>query len=265
MRHFNKTAFMGMMLLVAIVWFKFPNLSQQKKQVYQPKIAQVESLTSQNSKKTGHQIIAGKLQSKSAENHTQQLTGATLYAQNCAVCHGKDRQGNPPAIPSLVNVAKRLSQSEILNILKNGRNGMPSFTYLPENQRRAIADFLSGKNTKVTAKKLTETEKGMQLFKANCAKCHKAQPSDPQPPGQRNYGRRPPVLGGVNKALSFERFTRILNRGPFYMPSFSNLSTSDKQAIYKYLSSLPYSDRRLGRCGGGKCGMGDKCGGGKCR
>jgi len=256
---------MGMMLLVAIVWFQFPDLFQQKKQVYQPKMTQVEQQTEQNSENNNHKVIADKLQSKKAETLTQQLTGADLYTQNCAICHGKDLQGNPPAIPSLVNVTKRLSQSEILNILKNGRNGMPSFAHLPENQQRAIVDFLSGKNTKITAKKLTETEKGLQLFKANCAKCHKAQPSDPQPPGQRNYGRRPPVLGGVNKALSFERFTRILNRGPFYMPSFSNLSSSDKQALYKYLSSLPYSDRRLGRCGDGKCGMGGKCGGGKCR
>jgi len=253
------------MLLTLIVWFKFPSLFQQKKQVYQLKTIQVEQQTKQNSENNDSKVIADKLQSKKVETLTHQVTGADLYAQNCSVCHGKDRHGNPPAIPSLVNVTKRLSQSEILNILKNGRNGMPSFAHLPENQRRAIVDFLAGKNTKVTAKKLTETEKGMQLFKANCAKCHKAQPSDPQPPGQRNYGRRPPVLGGVNKTLSFERFTRILNRGPFYMPSFSNLSTSDKQAIYKYLSSLPYSDRRLGRCGGGKCGMGGKCGGGKCR
>ena len=256
---------MGIILLALIVWFKFPDLFHQKKQYYQPKTAQVAQQTNKNAENNGRKIMTDKLQSKNTENYSQQLTGADLYTQNCAVCHGKDRQGNPPAIPSLVNVTKRLSQSEILNILKNGRNGMPSFAHLPENQRRAIVDFLAGKQTTVTAKAITETQTGIQLFKANCAKCHKAQLSDPQPPGQRNYGRRPPVLGGVNKALSFERFAGILNRGPFYMPSFSNLSTSDKQAIYKYLSSLPYSDRRLGRCGGGKCGMGNKCGGGKCR
>ena len=200
-----------------------------------------------------------------ANGDTQTLTGEELYKQNCAVCHGMDRKGNPPAIPSLVDVGRRLDEKSILNLLKTGRNGMPSFAHLPSDQRRAIVDFLMGKKTKVQVESLTSKQKGEQLFKANCALCHKATPDDPTPPGQRNYGRRPPVLGGINKALAFNHFERILNRGPFYMPSFYEMPSEDKKAIYEYLSDLPYTPGQIGRCGGGKCGTGRKCGGGKCR
>ncbi len=194
-----------------------------------------------------------------------QETGEELYQKNCAVCHGKDRQGNPPNIPSLVGITKKLDQKSILHLLENGRNAMPSFSHLSLEQRQAIVKFLGGENIQIKSVAQTDIQKGESLFKANCALCHKARPDDPKPVGQKNYGRRPPILGGINKALSYNRFEHILNRGPFYMPSFLDMPQNEKKAIYKYLSSLPYSDSRLGRCGGGKCGMGGKCGGRKCR
>ncbi|HWB92572.1 MAG TPA: PQQ-binding-like beta-propeller repeat protein, partial [Puia sp.] len=68
--------------------------------------------------------------------------GHGLYVTNCSACHGADRKGNGHEIPELLHVGKRLKPAEIAGILKNGRGRMPSFQYLPEEQRAAIIDFL---------------------------------------------------------------------------------------------------------------------------
>ncbi len=202
-----------------------------------------------------------KILSRKSEVSLQKITGKTLFMQNCAVCHGKNKQGQPPAIPSLVDISERLSKQEILTILKNGKNGMPSFAHLSIDERKALADYLEGKNTTITNKyQLTGVEQGQRLFKANCAVCHKTQTEDSEPPGQKPYGMKPPVLGGINKELSFNQFERILNKGPWYMPSFKHLNKTQKQNIFDYLKTFPYRpNHRRNRCGGGRCGGGMKC------
>lgn len=47
----------------------------------------------------------------------------SLFAKDCAVCHGENRQGNIG--PSLRGSAK--SDAELFTIISNGRGGMPSF------------------------------------------------------------------------------------------------------------------------------------------
>lgn len=72
--------------------------------------------------------------------------GDALYLQVCAACHGVDRRGNPAQnVPSLVDVASRRTPDEILALLRTGKGVMPSFDFLSEAQRRALMDFLQGK------------------------------------------------------------------------------------------------------------------------
>lgn len=52
--------------------------------------------------------------------------GADLYQSQCAVCHGEDRTGSPPAFPSLVAVDKRLSDQQIAYVIHQGRGRMPA-------------------------------------------------------------------------------------------------------------------------------------------
>jgi mono/diheme cytochrome c family protein len=68
--------------------------------------------------------------------------GAKLYRQYCAACHGKNGEGAKGA-PGL-HAAKRMSDADLLDILKNGRlkRGMPSFSNLPEPQRKQLVQFL---------------------------------------------------------------------------------------------------------------------------
>ena len=82
---------------------------------------------------------------------TKAKEGATLssahqiYNQICAACHGVNREGDPTrAFPTLANIGQKLKKPEIVELLKTGRGVMPSFAFLSEEQRDALADHLLG-------------------------------------------------------------------------------------------------------------------------
>ncbi len=168
-----------------------------------------------------------------------QITGEQLYQKNCAACHGLERQGNPPAFPSLVSVNERLDKGQVKELLLTGRKAMPSFAHLSEQEREALAGFLFGEETNVEMlTEVTAEQNGQRLFVANCARCHKATPDDPQPPDQRQWGMQPIVLGGITSRYEPEDFKQILNTGPCYMPSFDFLDENDKADIYAWLGTI---------------------------
>lgn len=85
------------------------------------------------------------------------VTGAQLYSFRCAACHGADRQGNHDgSYPSLLNINARLSTDAIHQVLLKGRGMMPSFSHLPDAERKAIVGFLANKTTSRQAIRLTE-------------------------------------------------------------------------------------------------------------
>jgi quinoprotein glucose dehydrogenase len=69
--------------------------------------------------------------------------GAQVYQANCSACHGPDRQGSPPEIPSLVGVGSRLFPHEIGMVVANGRGRMPGFPQVAGAQRAALIAFLA--------------------------------------------------------------------------------------------------------------------------
>ena len=71
--------------------------------------------------------------------------GQQIYLQNCTGCHGAERKGNVAGnIPSLVEVGKRLTREQIMEVITKGRAVMPSWGFLSEAQRRALVSFLLG-------------------------------------------------------------------------------------------------------------------------
>lgn len=76
------------------------------------------------------------------------VTGAQLYSLRCASCHGADRKGNHDgSYPSLLGLEARLSMDAVQQVLLKGRGMMPSFSHLPEAERKAIVYFLFNKGT----------------------------------------------------------------------------------------------------------------------
>ena len=68
--------------------------------------------------------------------------GHFIYESNCRSCHGADRKGLPPAIPSLVSVGTRQSRGEIETIVRQGRGPMPGFARLAETDLQSLIAFL---------------------------------------------------------------------------------------------------------------------------
>ncbi len=64
-----------------------------------------------------------------AEN-TAGNTPKALYMNQCAVCHGETMAGSPPAMPSLVGLGRRMSATDVMNTIKNGKGRMPGFANL---------------------------------------------------------------------------------------------------------------------------------------
>jgi mono/diheme cytochrome c family protein len=79
-----------------------------------------------------------------ASNAEACAAGAKLFARHCAECHGSDAAGLH-GHPALVSARMRhATDGEVQWILRNGslRNGMPSWSSLPEEQRWQIVTYL---------------------------------------------------------------------------------------------------------------------------
>ncbi len=86
-------------------------------------------------------------------NETPRLTGLTLppppgspgekvYQQRCSACHGLNRAGFPPDLPSLVGVGRRLTDQQIEDLVHQGKRRMPPFTDIREDQLKTLIRYL---------------------------------------------------------------------------------------------------------------------------
>lgn len=66
--------------------------------------------------------------------------------QRCISCHASDLQGNMGEESDLSKVGSRLTKQQLIDVITNGRNRMPSFgEYLTEEQIDALAEWLHSK------------------------------------------------------------------------------------------------------------------------
>ncbi|UPK69992.1 PQQ-binding-like beta-propeller repeat protein [Chitinophaga filiformis] len=77
-------------------------------------------------------------------------TGHNTYNKYCISCHGPELKGNGTSYPSLVNIGRKYPRDQIRKIIESGRNMMPSFRQIPDEERAALIDFLL--HTESTAK-----------------------------------------------------------------------------------------------------------------
>ena len=78
--------------------------------------------------------------------------GAKVYRSQCALCHGVDRTGSPPAFPSLVGVNKRLSDAQIADAIAHGRGRMPALPNFDHANTAALLAYLKTAGTPASRK-----------------------------------------------------------------------------------------------------------------
>jgi len=127
------------------------------------------------------------------------VAAKALYATNCAVCHGANRQGGGN-FPTLLGVNKKYTTESFVTLIAGGRRMMPAFKQLSDGEKKALAAYV--------------LEKGDELGKrfVNTG----AKPEDP-------YFTLPYTATGYNKFLTKEGY-------PAVAPPWGTLTAIDLNA-----------------------------------
>jgi len=107
--------------------------------------------------------------------------GELSYEKRCAICHGDQREGILPGFPPLVGIEHRLSEPQIVALIRNGKGRIPAFNKVQDTELEGLLKFLStpaapvvvaapggGKGPALSQ----EAAAGNSLFQQNCAFCH---------------------------------------------------------------------------------------------
>jgi glucose dehydrogenase len=168
--------------------------------------------------------------------------GAQVYQAQCAMCHGPDRAGAPPAFPSLVDVFGHLSVQQVTGNVKKGNGRMPSFPNIDDAHLNALVEYLrTGSNAaksdapkelpSVPVQAMTAQapadKAGAQVYADRCAVCH----------GDHMEGIAPafPMLIGVGGRLTRAQIVDVIQNGKNQMPPAPDLQGSDLEALLRFM------------------------------
>ncbi|MDH5615259.1 MAG: c-type cytochrome [Acidimicrobiia bacterium] len=156
-------------------------------------------------------------------------TGADLYAQLCAACHGADGEGGAgPGLAALV-----LSDDELSTLIAEGRGSMPGFAdQLSADGAANLVEFLMatfGEQDSLTTTTLaTPILSGFEMYAGHCASCHGADGS-----GGIGTDLRESELS-LNEIIS-----RIYGGHADGMPAFEGeLTGLEVQAVARFVTTL---------------------------
>jgi len=70
--------------------------------------------------------------------------GAAVYTQYCGLCHGSAMQGMTPGIPALIGINVRMSSTQIVTLIRNGKGLMPPLpqTMISDAEMQHLLRFL---------------------------------------------------------------------------------------------------------------------------
>jgi glucose dehydrogenase len=165
--------------------------------------------------------------------------GQQLYMQQCAVCHGVNRAGAPPAFPSLVDVVKRLGPAKIADTVRHGGGRMPSFPNVDDVKLAALLDYLRSPVPEGAGKELASVSgqsgqaghnpAGAQAYQDRCAICH----------GDHMEGIPPsfPMLLGVGSRMTAAQLTAFIHTGKGRMPPMPEVQGPELDALLRYLGA----------------------------
>ncbi len=183
------------------------------------------------------------------ENKPARSTGERTYHNQCSVCHNDDRKGSPPTYPSLVDVGKRLTQSQIEATILQGKGRMPAFPNLKGDYLQSLVQFVRNgaeSGSKGDAENAQKVENdatrvpagspdtapesaGVNLYASKCATCH----------GDHREGKPPafPALAGVVSRLSTRQIQDRIQQGKGLMPGFPGLAGRELDGLLAYLAT----------------------------
>jgi glucose dehydrogenase len=161
--------------------------------------------------------------------------GERTYRSQCAICHGLDRTGSPPAFPALVDAMQRLGEEKVRQTIRQGTGRMPSFPNLDGSGLTDLVTFLRTKPSAEDKKEMAaalgaETSAdaaGQSVYQERCAICH----------GEKREGIPPsfPMLIGLGSRLSATQTTDLIHKGKGRMPPMPMLEGADLEALLRYL------------------------------
>ena len=174
--------------------------------------------------------------------------GETLFAANCASCHGSAGRGDGKASASLLPkpanlTAARFSDERLSSVLWNGVTGsaMPPWRQLSTEDLRALLAYIHSLHPPTAApstQEATSLNQGKSLFAANCASCH----------GDTGAGNGPAAGALAPSPTNFqlkkptqERAWDVLENGVpgTAMPPWqSQLSADQRRALVEFVRSL---------------------------
>ncbi|HEY0796473.1 MAG TPA: c-type cytochrome, partial [Acidisarcina sp.] len=182
--------------------------------------------------------------------------GADAYQSQCAVCHGSDRAGSPPAFPSLLDIETRLSDPQIIDVIQHGKGRMPALPSLDSGQLTSLLRFLESPpvaGAPIDAKELPSAPavklpeaanpNGSALYQERCALCH----------GEQMEGTPPsfPTLVGVGQRLSIAQAVAIIHEGKGKMPAQPDIQGADLDALLRAIGIDLTSKPNYVMAGGG--------------
>jgi glucose dehydrogenase len=169
-----------------------------------------------------------------AANKANGGPGSNIYQSQCAICHGGERKGAPPAFPTLIDIDKRLTDAQISTVIQNGKGRMPSFPNVEQARLTALLDYLkTGKeepgavHSVAAASPNRKEVAGAKVYEHNCAICH----GDDLVGAPSNY----PGLIGVRGRLSDAQILGNIHNGKGRMPAFKKLTDADMTALLRFL------------------------------
>jgi glucose dehydrogenase len=164
--------------------------------------------------------------------------GERLYRTQCAICHGVGRAGSPPAFPTLVDVATRLTEAKIRENIQQGNGRMPSFPNLDDASVNELIAYLKTPAkpeaekelpaaAKATAEAASGDAAGAAVYSQQCGICH----------GEHMEGDAPafPMLVGLGSRMNAAQVTEIIQKGKGRMPGQADIAAEDLAALLKFL------------------------------
>jgi cytochrome c oxidase cbb3-type subunit 2/cytochrome c oxidase cbb3-type subunit I/II len=174
--------------------------------------------------------------------------GGTLFAANCASCHGSAGRGDGEASASLLPkpanlTAARFSDQRLSSVLWNGITGsaMPPWRQLPTEDLRALVAYIESlhvASAPPSTQVSTSLGQAKSLFAAACASCHGDTGAGNGPaagvlaPAPTNFHLKKPTE---------ERAWEVLENGvpgTAMAPWQSQLSADQRHALVEFVRSL---------------------------